>query len=389
MIFVPRWYQAEAVDAGVNFFLNDPRKYHAILVLPTGSGKSLVIAEIAKALGEGVLILQPNKEILLQNYGKFMGYGYRAGIYSASAGAKVVDNVTFATIKSISDKPHLFKRFKYILIDECHFVNAEEGQYQALINKLSHCKVLGLTATPYRLTSDFEGGMLRFLNQTQPRIFNKVLYYVQNDVLFKEGFLAPLNYYDFNTVDRGELVMNKKGTDFTEESVRAYYRKIDMPKKIIEVANKILKRRKSLLVFCSLISEAVTVAKGIPGAAVLSDETTAEQRTKIEMDFKAGRIRCVVNVKCWDTGFDFPGLEAVLIGRSTMSLALWYQMVGRVIRKFTYPDGTAKTGWVIDMGGNLRLFGKVEDLRIKIDRRGEYSIWNGYRQLTDVTFSKN
>jgi DNA repair protein RadD len=185
MIFVPRWYQAEAVDAGVNFFLNDPRKYHAILVLPTGSGKSLVIAEIAKALGEGVLILQPNKEILLQNYGKFMGYGYRAGIYSASAGAKVVDNVTFATIKSISDKPHLFKRFRYILIDECHFVNAEEGQYQALINKLSHCKVLGLTATPYRLTSDFEGGMLRFLNQTQPRIFNKVLYYVQNDVLFK------------------------------------------------------------------------------------------------------------------------------------------------------------------------------------------------------------
>jgi DNA repair protein RadD len=389
MIFEPRWYQREAIDAGVEFFLNGLVKYHSLLLLPTGSGKSLVIAEIAKALKGGVLILQPSKEILLQNYAKFVGYGYRAGIYSASAGSKLVDDVTFATVKSIADKPHLFKKFKYIIIDECHLVNAEEGQYQELIYRLSHCKVLGLTATPYRLTSDFEGGMLRFLNQTTPKIFSKILYYVQNDVLFNEGFLAPLNYYDFNSVDRGELVMNKKGTDFTEQSVRAYYRKIDMPKKIIEVANKVLKRRKNILIFCSLISEAITVAKGIPGAAVLTDETTPEQRTKIEYAFKCGRIRCVVNVRCWDTGFDFPGLEAVLIGKSTMSLGLWYQMVGRVIRKFIYPDGTVKTGWVIDMGGNLRLFGKVEDLKIKVDRHGEYSIWNGFRQLTDVTFSKN
>lgn len=389
MIFEPRWYQREAIDAGVGFFRNVLVKLHALLLLPTGSGKSLVIAEIAKALKGGVLILQPSKEILLQNYAKYVGYGYRAGIYSASAGSKLIDDVTFATVKSIADKPHLFKKFKYIIIDECHLVNAEEGQYQELINRLSHCKVLGLTATPYRLTSDFEGGMLRFLNQTQPRIFSKILYYVQNDVLFNEGFLAPLNYYDFNSVDRGELVMNKKGTDFTEQSVRAYYRKIDMRKKIIEVANKVLRRRKNILIFCSLISEAITVSKGIPGAEVLTDETTPERRTKIEQAFKSGRIRCVVNVRCWDTGFDFPGLEAVLIGKSTMSLGMWYQMVGRVIRRFEYPDGTIKTGWVIDMGGNLRLFGKVEELQIKVNRHGEYSIWNGCRQLTDVTFSKN
>jgi DNA repair protein RadD len=389
MIFEPRWYQNEAIKAGVEFFLKPVWKRNGILILPTGSGKSLVIAEIAKRLPGNVLVFQPNKEILRQNYAKYVAYGYRAGIYSASAGSKIVDKVTFATIKSAANKPHLFRNFQYILIDECHQVNASDGQYQAFIKKLSHCRVLGLTATPYRLTSGFEGSMLEFINRSTPKIFSEVLYYVQNDVLFNEGFLAPLEYYDFNAVDRGKLVMNAKGTDFTDSSIKAYYREIDMPRKIIEVAKKVLKRRNNLLIFCSLVSEAEAVVRGIPGARLLTGETDPDEREDLEQDFKAGRVRCVVNVQCWDTGFDFPGLEAVLIGRSTMSLAVWYQIVGRVIRRYAYPDGSMKTGMVVDMGGNLKFFGKVETMKIKQDLQGQYSIWNNGRQLTNVTFTKN
>jgi len=83
-----------------------------------------------------------------------------------------------------------------------------------------------------------------------------------------------------------------------------------------------------------------------------------------------------------------PALEAVLIARSTMSLALYYQIVGRVMRIFTYPDGTKKIGWVVDLGGNINFFGKIETMIIEEPKKGQFSIWNNGRQLTNVPFQK-
>lgn len=388
MSFQPRPYQTAAIEHAVDFF-NDKKKYNAIEVLPTGSGKSVVIANIAKSLTGNTLVFQPSKEILAQNFKKFLSYGYRAGIYSASAGQKHIDTVTFATIGSVAKKAHLFSQFKNIIIDECHFVNPEQGMYHNFIKSLTNTRVLGLTATPYRLASNSEGAELRFITRQTPRIFNKVLYYVQNDVLFNEGFLAPLEYYNFNLVDRSRLSTNSSGTDFTQSSVQAYYREIDMPRKTIHYANRILAKRRNLLVFCSLISEARTVTAGIPGAVMITGETDQAERDSILKAFIAGRIRCVVNVGVLTTGFDYPALEAVLIARSTMSLALYYQMVGRVMRPFTYADGTVKVGWVVDLGGNIPLFGKIETMKIRQDERNLYYIENNGRQLTNVPFTKN
>jgi DNA repair protein RadD len=335
------------------------------------------------------VVFQPSKEILEQNFKKFLSYGYRAGIYSASAGMKFIDDITFATIGSVAKKAHLFGQFKNIIVDECHLVNPEEGMYHSFIKTLDHCKVLGLTATPYRLTSGFDGAMLKWLTRTSPRIFNKVLYYVQNDVLFNAGHLANLEYFNFNKIDRTMLQMNSSGTDFTDASLRSYYRQINMPKITIEYGNRILTKRKSLLIFCSLIDEANHVAKGIPGAVVITGDTDKALRGKILAQFCAATIRCVINVGVLTTGFDYPALEAVLIARSTMSLALYYQIVGRVMRPYTYPDGTKKVGWVVDLGGNVPFFGKIESMQIKQNEKGLYSIWNNGRQLTNVTFSKN
>lgn len=388
MQFIPRQYQTEAIDAGVNFF-HEKKHYNGLEVLPTGSGKSVVIANIAKQLEGKTIVFQPSKEILEQNFKKFLSYGYRAGIYSASAGMKYIDDITFATIGSVAKKAHLFEKFKNIIVDECHFVNPEEGMYHSFIKTLGHAKVLGLTATPYRLTAGYDGAMLKFLNRTSPRIFNKVLYHVQNDVLFNAGHLAPLEYYGFNMIDRTMLQMNSSGTDFTDASLRSYYRQINMPKVTIEYANRILAKRNNLLVFCSLIEEARTVAAGIPGAVVLTGDTEMGLRSKILKQFITGAIPCVVNVGVLTTGFDFPGLEAVLIARSTMSLAVYYQIVGRVMRPFTFADGTKKRGWVVDLGGNIQFFGKIETMKIMTDDKGLYSIWNNGRQLTNITFSKS
>jgi DNA repair protein RadD len=391
-MFKPRQYQIEAIDSAVQFFRGE-EKINAFEILPTGSGKSVVIANIAKELTSDTLVLQPSKEILEQNYHKYTSYGFRAGIYSASAGSKRIEKVTFATIGSIVKKKHLFKNIKNIIVDECHLVNPEDGMYRDFFAYLPAAKILGLTATPYRLISGFEGAQLVFLNRTSPRTFTKLIYYVQNNVLFDAGHLAKLEYFDFNVVDRTKLKTTANGADFTEASLREYYREINMPKLTADKAFSILKVKRNTLIFCSLISEANEVKKmlALKGihSEVLTGETETAERERILSQFKSGKIRCVVNVGVLTTGFDYPALESVLIARSTMSLALYYQIVGRAMRPYTYTNGFKKVAWICDLGGNIRFFGKIETMQIKCNARGEYSIWNNNKQLTNIAFTKN
>ena len=386
MVFQLRPYQSESINLSVDFLKGNSNQKSGLVILPTGSGKSVVIAKIIEPLEGKTVVLQPSKEILEQNYEKFSNYG-KASIYSASAGEKRIDKVTFCTIGSIINKKHLFKGLENILIDECHLVNSEAGMYQEFIKAFPNAKVLGLTATPYRLETISTGPQLTFLTRSTPRIFDKVLYYVQNDLLFNSGFLAELEYYNFDVVDRSKLQLNASGTDFTQTSLRRYYKSIDMPSRIVKTAMTILNKRKSLLIFCSLIEEAISVQKRIPGSAILTGETKKIEREKILSQFKIGQIKCLINVGVLTTGFDYPALEAVLMARSTMSLSLYYQIVGRVMRIFTYPDGTKKKGWFVDMGGNYNFFGKIETMRI-IENENGFSIWNNGRQLTNVPFIK-
>lgn len=384
MAFLPRPYQQEAIDAALNFFHDKKEKKNGIVILPTGSGKSVVIANIAAGLTGNTIVFQPSKEILQQNYAKFISYGYYATVYSASVGQKHIRQITFATIGSVAKKLHLFKEFDNIIIDECHLVNPEEGMYHSFIKGIGKCKVLGLTATPYRLSSGYEGAMLKFITRQTPRIFSKVLYYIQNDYLFNNGFLAKLEYYRFNVVDRTMLESNAAGTDFTEASLKYYYSKIDMPKLTAGYANRLLVKRKNLLVFCTLISEAYKVASMVPGSVVITGQTEASERSRILSQFTKGIIKCVINVGVLTTGFDYPELECVLMARSTMSLAIYYQIVGRAMR----PHKNKTSSWIVDLGGNFDFFGKIETMKIQQNDKGLYFITNNGKQLTNITFSK-
>lgn len=386
MEFQLRPYQSESINLSVDFLKGNSNSKNGLVILPTGSGKSVVIAKILEPLEGKTIVLQPSKEILEQNFEKFSNYG-KASIYSASAGQKRIDKVTFCTIGSIINKKHLFKGLENILIDECHLVNSDAGMYQEFIRSFPNVKVLGLTATPYRLEQTTEGPQLTFLTRSNPRIFDNVLYYVQNDLLFNSGFLAELEYYNFDVIDRSKLEVNSSGTDFTQNSLKRYYKSIDMPLRIAKTAYSILKKRKNILIFCSLIDEAISVSKKIPGSAVLTGETKKEDRERILSQFKNGTIRCLINVGVLTTGFDYPALEAVLMARSTMSLSLYYQIVGRVMRIFKYQDGTNKKGWFVDMGGNVKFFGKIETMKI-IENENGFSIWNNGKQLTNVPFQK-
>ena len=383
MAFQLRPYQQDAVNAGVDYFKSKSKK-NAILILPTGAGKSIVISNIIAPLDGKTIILQPSKEILEQNFAKYVTYGYYATVYSASAGQKKIDRVTFCTIGSIIKKKHLFTGLKNIIIDECHLVKAKGGMYEEFIKSFPEAKVLGLTATPYRLSNDSYGAQLKFLTRTRPKIFSSILYYVQNSVLFDAGYLSKLEYFSFDVVDRSALQMNSSGTDFTEASLKRYYKIIDMPSIIVKYSAQLLAKRKNLLIFCSLIEEAQSVVKRIPGAVLLTGETKKEERERILSRFKKGIIKCLVNVGVLTTGFDYPELETVLIARSTMSLSLYYQIVGRGMRIAP----TKENAWIVDLGGNVKFFGKVETMEIRKSDKGLFSIWNNGRQLTNVAFEK-
>lgn len=380
-----RPYQRQAVDAAVAFF-DSPNKGNGLIVLPTGAGKSLVIANIAYRLDAPVLIFQPSKEILEQNYHKLLSYGViDAGIFSASFNSRAVCKVTFATIGSVKNYKDYFRRFRYVIIDECHLVNAEAGMYKEFIDAIG-CKVIGLTATPYRLySSRFYGSMLRFLTRTRPRIFDCLLYHVQVRTLLEQGFLSQLNYYQLPIINISRLQLNSTGADYTDASVRKHYEEVKFSEELASVVNRLLNAgRKSILVFTRFTDEAEHLARVLgKRAAVVTGDTPANVREGVLRRFKAGHISVVTNVGVLTTGFDFAELDTVVLARPTMSLALYYQMVGRAIRPCK-----GKIGWVVDLCGNYKRFGRVDNLELRQRKPGIWAVYSGERQLTNVWFGK-
>ncbi|WP_130893116.1 DEAD/DEAH box helicase [Paraprevotella xylaniphila] len=386
-----RDYQQKASDAAVSFFNNKAKKTNAIMVLPTGAGKSIVIADIAHRLNDYVLIFCPSREIVEQNYLKLCSYGVLdCSIYSASFGRKEVSRITFATIGSVINHPELFQHFKNIIIDECHLVNPKEGMYKSFLSMLK-CKVLGLTATPYRLSSsrDF-GSMLKFITRTRPCVFSEVIYQVQISTLLDMGYLAKLNYYPMNPVGWNErnLKVNTTGADYTYRSVVMEYERIDFYGYLVHIVQRLVNntvtgsKRKGILVFTRFLKEAERLTWSIPGTAIVSGDTPKKERERILEAFKAGEIPVVANVGVLTTGFDYPELDTIVMARPTMSLALWYQIVGRAIR----PHPNKEAGWIVDLCGNIKRFGEVKDLRLVDGGNGKWVVYSGYRQLTNVRF---
>ncbi len=360
------------------------------MVLPTGSGKSLVIVDIASRLEGYALVFQPSKEILEQNFKKLCSYGILdCSIYSASFNSKEINRITFETIGSVKAHPELFTHFKNIIIDECHLVNPKEGMYKDFFESVN-CKVLGLTATPYRLSSSQEfGAMLKFITRTRPKIFSDVIYQVQISTLLDQGFLSKLNYYDLRPTgwDTTNLRINTTGADYTDKSVVREYERIDFYSFLVSIVQRLMNpiqggKRKGILVFTRFLKEAERLTYSIPGCAIVSGETPKATREMILKQFKAGEIPVVANVGVLTTGFDYPELDTIVMARPTMSLALYYQIVGRAIR----PHRDKESGWIVDLCGNVKRFGKVEDLKLVEPKKGLWQVESRGRQLTNVYF---
>lgn len=388
MKYILRDYQTDASNAAVAAF-NAPKRTNGILVLPTGAGKSLVIADIASRIDSPLLVFQPSKEILEQNFGKLQSYGILdCGVYSASVGRKDINRITFATIGSVMNHKKDFDHFKYVLIDECHLVNSKAGMYSEFFEG-SERRVVGLTATPYRLSSFMGSSMLMFLTRTRPRIFDKVLYYCQVGELLSKGYLAHLNYYTPKLeFDSSNIRGNSTGADYDEKSLKAEYERSGFYNSLVDIVKRLLHpkrggQRNGILVFTRFIKEAQMLAYALDDCAVVTGDTPKAERENILRRFKAGEIKVVANAGVLTTGFDYPELDTIVMARPTKSLALWYQIVGRAIRPYQ-----GKIGWIVDLCGNYQRFGRVEDLRVELEapNTSRWCIKSNGVQLTNVTF---
>jgi DNA repair protein RadD len=339
-----RDYQQTAVDNTIKYFRK--KKEPAVIVLPTGAGKSLVIAELARIAKGRVLVLAHVKELVEQNHSKYAAYDLEAGIYSAGLNKKQSSQkVIFGSIQSVARAAlSFFENFSLLIIDECHRVSFDDqSQYFSVINSLKknnpHLCVLGLTATPYRLGL---GWIYNFndkgeIKTQDKRFFKHCVYELSLRHLIKENFLTPpvkinipVTSYDFSELTNG----NKNFTTAEIEKVLQEQRRLTplIIKNIIDITENY--QRQGVIIFSSTIKHAEEILSYLPTdqSRIVIGDTEELQRDKIVEDFKNKKFKYLVNVSVLTTGFDAPHVDVIAILRPTESIALYQQIIGRGLR---------------------------------------------------------
>lgn len=344
---VKRKYQAEAIDS-LNSHLCQ-KTNNPCVVLPTGSGKSAVMAWWmsewkAKFPEFRCINLAHRKELVIQNATELLEMWPTAniGINSAGLGRRDMNNdIIFASIDSVYSKWGHFPKFHAIIIDEAHRIPpAGEGKYRTFIKGCQSInpkiRTIGFTATPYRLGC---GNICH-----ADHILNEICYEANVGDLIDQGYLCRLRSKigDIQP-DLSDVTRNGKG-DYTLKSL---IKAVDHDKIISEAVNHTVRtikeyKRQSVVFFCVDVSHAEKVSLELRKynilAPVVHAGTPAKQRDKIANDFKAGKLHAIVNVNVYTEGFNAKCIDCVVLYRPTLSIALYLQMVGRGLRLFQGKD---------------------------------------------------
>ncbi|MDD7805576.1 MAG: DEAD/DEAH box helicase [Endozoicomonas sp. (ex Botrylloides leachii)] len=348
MSYTLRPYQKQAVTSVIEHFRKSIEP--AIAVLPTGSGKSLIISELARVATGRVLVLAHVKELVQQNHEKYESYGLKASVFSAGLGRKESSKqVVFGSIQSVCKHLDSFsdKGFTLLIIDECHRVALEKSSsYHITINHLQNLntdlKILGLTATPYRLGMGWLYQYHKTNNQPHSirthdmRFFKDCIFEISLSDMIKNNFLtapklfdAPIACYDFSALTTGNFEQYQEN-----DLNRLLQGEGRVTKKIIaQVVNK-AKKRQGVMIFASTVDHAKEIFSYLPEgqAGLVVGETHIKDRNKIIEQFKTQQLKYLVNVSILTTGFDVPHVDLIAILRPTESISLYQQIVGRGLR---------------------------------------------------------
>lgn len=357
-----RDYQQRSIDQLYAWFRDNPSG-NPCLVLPTGSGKSHIVAALCKDALQNwpetrVLMLASQKELLEQNAEKMRLHwpGAPIGIYSASVGKRQLgEPITFAGIQSVAKRAQQLGHVDIIIIDECHLVShKDEGSYRRLIAELTtinpHLRVIGLTATPYRLGHG--------LITDKPAIFDALVEPVTIEELIFKGHLSVLRS-KVTAVELSADGVHKRGGDYIESELQAAVNTDPQNRAVVDEVIARAGERKSWLFFCAGVQHAQSIrdvlrSRGITAECVTGDTPKAE-RARILEDFKARRITALTNAQVLTTGFDAPGIDLIAMLRATMSPGLYIQMSGRGLR--IHPEKTDCL--VLDFAGVVATHGPI------------------------------
>jgi DNA repair protein RadD len=367
-----RPYQQHALDACWDYLRARPG--NPALVLPTGAGKSPLMAAIARDAHLNwrgrVGIIAHTQELVAQNADKFrrVAPDLPCGVYSAGLRRRDrFDPILFLQIQSVAHRADELGRFDLLLIDEAHRVPlAGEGRYRRFIDECRalnpHVRVVGLTATPYRL----QGQAVPVCGPEF--ILNEVAYEARIPDLIAGGYLCPLTS---KQGDRPDLSgVHVRGGEYVEQELA------DAMLRLVErTADDLMARareRRAWIVFCVNVAHAeavrdALVRRGV-AAGLVHGGTPAGERDRLLAAFQSGQLRAMVNVNVLSEGFDAPHIDCVAMLRPTKSPGLYYQQVGRGFR--LHPDKADCL--VLDYAGNVLEHGPVDAIRVR-PARGKHA----------------
>ena len=403
-----RDYQQVAVDTLLDYWKKSSRP--CVIQAATGFGKSHVIAEIVRVVNTPTLVLQPTKEILEQNYEKLLGAGVPRKdirICSASASSHRIGQITLATIGTIKSWTEYCQHFKVVIIDESDVVpnDRADSMYMEFLNSLPKgTKIVGLTATPWRnqvFKTMYEdpkifcrpvtrihcnGGKGTNLGEW---VWNKVIYRCGIATLQKHGYLAPTDYKIAET--DWSFVQDVPGrVDFEMEQMTKWMDIESNSSRLSQAVDWCMRHNLKTIVFTPNIDmnfrlKNIITAMGGKAECMDSDHDNKQLREAKMERFRRGDFQFLVNVGMVGRGVDVPSVDCVLLCRPTKSLSVYIQAVGRCLR--IDPNNPNKTAYVLDLAGNVKRFGKAEDVMLGTVNKVAPSGWQ-YKQDV-ITVVKN
>ncbi|TWT80586.1 type I restriction enzyme EcoKI subunit R [Planctomycetes bacterium CA13] len=371
-----RSYQQAAVDAVYDHLRN--RDDNPVAVLPTGAGKSLVLAKIASDAVQQwngrVLILAHVKELLEQNADKVRRLypDIKVGLYSAGLKKRDTNTpVLVAGIQSVYKRACDLDPFDLIIVDEAHLISKKgDGMYRQFLADCKvinpHVRVIGLTATPFRLDSGMICSPEHFLNQ--------VCYEIGIKELIRDGYLSSLiSKAGVNRADFGGLHL--RAGEFVSEEVESLVNDDALVSAACGEIVELTADRRTVLIFASSVAHGrrvveVLLANHAIECGFVTGETPASERDELLARFRgddptsllgSDPLRFLCNVNVLTTGFDAPRVDCVVMLRPTMSPGLLYQCVGRGFR--LHPD--KENCLVLDFGGNIERHGPIDQIKPK------------------------
>lgn len=379
-----RPYQQEAVDVLFSYW--EKCKKPCVIQAATGFGKSHVIAEIVHRVNAPVLVLQPTKEILEQNYEKLRLTGLadrQIQVCSASAGSWRIGGLTLATIGTIHKNASLCKHFEYIVIDECDVVPNDKASsmYIDFLNQLPNARIVGLTATPWRnqtFAKRFEepsihcrpitrihcnGGKGTHLGEW---VWGKVIYRCGIKALQDMHYLSPTKYFEAET--DWSFVKDSPGRAEYEMEQMTQWMDVDANlSRFHQAISWCMANNLKTIVFTPNIDMNFRLAghiRGLGGTVQCMDSNndTKQSREAKMKGFREGVFQFLVNVGMVGRGVDVPSVDAVVLCRPTKSLSVYIQAVGRCLR--LDPERPDKIAYVLDLAGCMKRFGKAEDVEL-------------------------